>query len=252
MEWARLWAAAPGRVGEARKARAVLGRVRLAPSGRSDFRPGRTAVQCASRSVPVPAGPGKRSAVGREMGRGGPSAEYPGIKAPGGPTGSRSRALSFELVLQRGVEPVDIGALLHLARSNSRRTMFSGCPAWPRQCGGCSVPETLLFAERGGANPAKRRRADAARAVWRQRACGELEPAGQFAGRERWWWRGGGSNSRPSHCERDALPAELPPHGNTDSSEKPQRRSATLPGVRATDANAAAPSMPRLGKNNRY
>src|SRR5664280_765712 len=27
-----------------------------------------------------------------------------------------------------------------------------------------------------------------------------------------WWWRGGGSNSRPSHCERDALPAELPPH----------------------------------------
>ena len=24
--------------------------------------------------------------------------------------------------------------------------------------------------------------------------------------------RGGGSNSRPSHCERDALPAELPPH----------------------------------------
>ena len=28
-----------------------------------------------------------------------------------------------------------------------------------------------------------------------------------------YWWSGGGSNSRPSHCERDALPAELPPHG---------------------------------------
>src|SRR5688572_32358999 len=27
------------------------------------------------------------------------------------------------------------------------------------------------------------------------------------------WWSGGGSNSRPSHCERDALPAELPPRG---------------------------------------
>jgi hypothetical protein len=26
------------------------------------------------------------------------------------------------------------------------------------------------------------------------------------------WWRGGGSNSRPPHCERGALPAELPPH----------------------------------------
>ena len=26
------------------------------------------------------------------------------------------------------------------------------------------------------------------------------------------WWRRGGSNSRPSHCERDALPAELRPH----------------------------------------
>ncbi len=25
------------------------------------------------------------------------------------------------------------------------------------------------------------------------------------------WWRGGGSNSRPPHCERGALPAELPP-----------------------------------------
>ena len=28
----------------------------------------------------------------------------------------------------------------------------------------------------------------------------------------KYWWSGGGSNSRPSHCERDALPAELPPH----------------------------------------
>ena len=27
-----------------------------------------------------------------------------------------------------------------------------------------------------------------------------------------YWWSRGGSNSRPSHCERDALPAELRPH----------------------------------------
>ena len=33
------------------------------------------------------------------------------------------------------------------------------------------------------------------------------------------WWRGGGSNSRPSHCERDALPAELPPHGDREFSK---------------------------------
>src|SRR5438067_3861836 len=26
------------------------------------------------------------------------------------------------------------------------------------------------------------------------------------------WWRRRGSNPRPSHCERDALPAELRPH----------------------------------------
>ena len=26
------------------------------------------------------------------------------------------------------------------------------------------------------------------------------------------WWSGRGSNPRPSHCERDALPSELPPH----------------------------------------
>ncbi|CDI04031.1 hypothetical protein BN873_790012 [Candidatus Competibacter denitrificans Run_A_D11] len=29
---------------------------------------------------------------------------------------------------------------------------------------------------------------------------------------QRGWWSGRGSNPRPSHCERDALPAELPPH----------------------------------------
>src|SRR6188472_4103943 len=29
----------------------------------------------------------------------------------------------------------------------------------------------------------------------------------------KYWWRRGGSNSRPPHCERGALPAELLPHG---------------------------------------
>ncbi len=31
-----------------------------------------------------------------------------------------------------------------------------------------------------------------------------------------WWWRGGGSNSRPLHCERSALPAELPPRQRSE------------------------------------
>ena len=35
------------------------------------------------------------------------------------------------------------------------------------------------------------------------------------------WWSGGGSNSRPSHCERDALPAELPPHARTEDANSP-------------------------------
>ena len=30
------------------------------------------------------------------------------------------------------------------------------------------------------------------------------------------WWRRGGSNSRPRHCERRALPAELRPHDQAD------------------------------------
>src|ERR1039457_5677665 len=38
------------------------------------------------------------------------------------------------------------------------------------------------------------------------------------------WWSGGGSNSRPPHCERGALPAELPPHGGADFSPIPGRR----------------------------
>src|SRR5690606_20842791 len=40
------------------------------------------------------------------------------------------------------------------------------------------------------------------------------------------WWRRGGSNSRPSHCERDALPAELRPHGANSS-----KASAPIPAV---------------------
>ena len=34
------------------------------------------------------------------------------------------------------------------------------------------------------------------------------------------WWSGWGSNPRPSHCERDALPAELPPR-NDETKEGP-------------------------------
>lgn len=40
------------------------------------------------------------------------------------------------------------------------------------------------------------------------------------------WWRRGGSNSRPSHCERDALPAELRPHVAPHDNTEMQR--ATL------------------------
>src|SRR5690606_15645797 len=34
-----------------------------------------------------------------------------------------------------------------------------------------------------------------------------------MAVRVEYWWRRGGSNSRPLHCERSALPAELLPQG---------------------------------------
>ena len=71
-----------------------------------------------------------------------------------------------------------------------------------------------------GRGPAGRR--SAVRSACRRRARGApgmLAPGKKKAGREArlWfefgWWRRGGSNSRPSHCERDALPAELRPHG---------------------------------------
>ena len=47
------------------------------------------------------------------------------------------------------------------------------------------------------------------------------------------WWRGGGSNSRPLHCERSALPAELPPHEAqilTTSSGAVVRNKRPMPG----------------------
>ena len=50
------------------------------------------------------------------------------------------------------------------------------------------------------------------------------------------WWRGGGSNSRPSHCERDALPAELPPHCDRKSSK---RRRGGGRGARIARPNAS-------------
>src|SRR3984957_13306495 len=39
------------------------------------------------------------------------------------------------------------------------------------------------------------------------------------------WWSGRASNPRPSHCERDALPTELPPHDKGgDSSHRDRSR----------------------------
>src|SRR3546814_11639857 len=42
----------------------------------------------------------------------------------------------------------------------------------------------------------------------------------------RGWWSGWGSNPRPSRCERDALPAALPPHEVADYTEPPVARPA--------------------------
>lgn len=60
------------------------------------------------------------------------------------------------------------------------------------------------------------------------------------------WWRGGGSNSRPSHCERDALPAELPPH---DDSYCSRGRETSLPPGLSTrlDVRQPAPAAARTG-----
>ncbi len=50
---------------------------------------------------------------------------------------------------------------------------------------------------------------------------GELAE-GKEKGNEGNWWSGRGSNPRPSHCERDALPAELPPHAETEIITQPE------------------------------
>ncbi len=42
------------------------------------------------------------------------------------------------------------------------------------------------------------------------------------------WWSGRGSNPRPLHCERSALPAELPPHEEgRDCNEAPPGQQAS-------------------------
>ena len=43
------------------------------------------------------------------------------------------------------------------------------------------------------------------------------------------WWRRRGSNPRPSHCERDALPAELRPHAGRYSTASVGQRQTRCP-----------------------
>src|SRR4051812_49329806 len=60
------------------------------------------------------------------------------------------------------------------------------------------------------------------------------------------WWRRGGSNSRPSHCERDALPAELRPHCSGES----RKSTGPVTGAAADGRQAEAYHIlkPRRGK----
>src|SRR5206468_3239061 len=52
------------------------------------------------------------------------------------------------------------------------------------------------------------------------------------------WWSGGGSNSRPSHCERDALPAELPPRSERGGFYR-NRKAAGIIGPSAIEVSHA-------------
>ena len=47
------------------------------------------------------------------------------------------------------------------------------------------------------------------------------------------WWRRGGSNSRPPHCERGALPAELRPHGERIIAQGRRQRQTSQLGRRS-------------------
>ena len=56
------------------------------------------------------------------------------------------------------------------------------------------------------------------------------------------WWSGRGSNPRPSHCERDALPTELPPHDKGgDSSQRDPARPMEFSINQTQDARASEP-----------
>src|SRR6185503_14965291 len=61
------------------------------------------------------------------------------------------------------------------------------------------------------------------------------------------WWSGRGSNPRPSHCERDALPAELPPHAKSAIITQPARGRPLAPAPRRSHAR----HPPRLPHRHR-
>ncbi len=57
-----------------------------------------------------------------------------------------------------------------------------------------------------------------------------------------YWWRRGGSNSRPSHCERDALPAELRPR-MAYSIHKNQHRKIDIATSATDNLSSQAPTI---------
>ena len=60
------------------------------------------------------------------------------------------------------------------------------------------------------------------------------------------WWRGGGSNSRPPHCERGALPAELPPQRKPDFNQNtPGNAWPACQDARFEKRRKAQPAWPR-------
>ena len=92
----------------------------------------------------------------------------------------RRAKLSFSSILFQ----VDNSAFLRTRKGNCLQSEEMSRAA---RCRASNMPARRCH-EKAGTRPASRQRSD----------CN--------------WWSGWGSNPRPSHCERDALPAELPPH----------------------------------------
>jgi hypothetical protein len=154
-----------------------------------------------------------------------------GIRHPSQPTGSAASSATAADALTIEVLRVFSNALwmAFIAVVNPRDPVVSALIVLSEIFSAIASP--LMFSNSLASNgaPGRNRTCDLAlrrHSLYPLSYRGQEIKAGSGASGLKWWWRRRGSNPRPSHCERDALPTELLPlkrAANSSSNGRPSQ-----------------------------